>query len=152
MGCNGADVNGLLDYLAEEGRNCHINTGVHGKEVDGKFEWAHELDGGDFLHQDVMNAGLKKIKISLHVITEATMPVYHSGVDTIDAFCVSNLRKLTEDELDQAYDDFLVKKKIKSDRVKNESVPSNTICQNSMVVTLILLAVVGGIVWGLLAS
>ena len=109
MGCNAADVNGLLDYLSEKKRDCHINTGVHGKDVNGKFEWAYELDGGDFLRQDVVNAGKKKIKISLHVITEATMPVYHSGVDTIDAYCNSKLRELSEDELDKAYDDYLVK-------------------------------------------
>ena len=179
VGCNGADVNGLLDYLAEEGRNCHINTGVHGKEVDGKFEWAHELDGGDFLHQDVMNAGLKKIKISLHVITEATMPVYHSGVDTIDAFCLSNLKKLSEDELDKAYDDFLVKLKEKPDRVKNDEkndgkeqvdAPidlhelavdisqadqgSYTIIRKStIIIALVLfLTLVGGLVYGILAT
>ena len=42
---------------------------MHGKAVNGKFEWALELEGGDFLHQDVMNAALKKIKISVHSIT-----------------------------------------------------------------------------------
>ena len=32
--CNSVDVIGLLDFLGEEGRNCHINTGVHGKMVN----------------------------------------------------------------------------------------------------------------------
>ena len=67
--CGAADVNGLLDFYEEEGRNCHINTGMHGKEVNGKFEWALELEGGNFLLQDVMFASLKKIKISVHTIT-----------------------------------------------------------------------------------
>ena len=35
--CDSDDVNGLLDFLVEQGRNCHINTGVHGDMKSGKF-------------------------------------------------------------------------------------------------------------------
>ena len=139
VNCTAADVNGLLDYLSEKGRDCHINSGIHGKEVNGNFEWDNELNGGDFLRQDVENATYqieykdgkeekraRNIKISLHPIASANPPLYYSGVDTIDAFCLSYLRKLTEDELDKAYDDFLVKKNETSDRV-DASVDHNDI-------------------------
>ena len=72
--CTASDVYGLLDFFEEEGRNCHINTGVHGKEVNGKFEWDWDQEGGNFLFQDVMYAGQKKIKISIHPITRQNGP------------------------------------------------------------------------------
>ena len=99
----------------------------------------------------------RNIKISLHPIASANPPLYYSGVDTIDAFCLSYLRKLTEVELDKAYDDFLVKKNETSDRV-DASVDHNDIDfdiplpsskRQWFVMALILfLALVGGIVWG----
>ena len=39
-------------------------------------------------------------------------PCYHAGVDTIDGFCYSWHKKLTPEELDRVYDDFLVKEGI----------------------------------------
>ena len=54
---------------------------------------------------DFVNADPKKIKVSLHKIIEEPYagPIYHAGVDTIDAFCKSWFKELTEKELDEAY-------------------------------------------------
>ena len=43
------------------------------------------------------------------MITKRDKPCYHAGVDTIDGFCFSWMKKLTEEELDRVFDDFLVK-------------------------------------------
>ena len=59
--------------------------------------------------QDVLNARTKKIEVSLHVINKAALPLYHSGVDTIDAFCYSAHKKMTEQDLDKVYVNFLIK-------------------------------------------
>ena len=100
----------------------------------------------------------RNIAISFQTINIATMPVYHGGVDTIDAFCLSYLRKLTEDELDKAYDDFLVKSNEVPDRVDASidhndlvlDIPQSCLSERKwFVMALILfLALVGGIVWG----
>ena len=49
-------------------------------------------------------------KVSLHEITKDPFagPIYHAGVDTIDGFCKSWHKELTEAELDAAYEKFLV--------------------------------------------
>ena len=62
----------------------------------------------------------RTIKISLHPISKVYLPCYHAGVDTIDAFCYSWYKKLTEEELDVVYDYYLVKQNIPSDRVKKD--------------------------------
>ena len=55
-GCDEQAVNGLLDYLEEKGRNCHINTGVTSKMVNDKVEFDWKVESGDFFRQDVENA------------------------------------------------------------------------------------------------
>ena len=107
------DLRFLLDYLESRRRDCHINTGVHGKLVNGECEFDWELKGGDQLRQDVENAVShfeykddkkiprhRKIDISFHMVNSINGPYYHVGVDTVDAFCHSKYRKLTEKELD----------------------------------------------------
>ena len=47
--------------------------------------------------------------MSLHIINKRDQGYYHAGVDTIDAFCYSWKKKLTEKELDGVYVDFLRK-------------------------------------------
>ena len=54
--CGPMDLRYLIDHIASKDRDCHINTGVHGKMVEGKFEFAWEESGGDQLRQDVENA------------------------------------------------------------------------------------------------
>ena len=49
-----------------KGRDCHINTGVHGKLVNGVFEFAWEKKGVDLIRQDKENADEVKNKVSLH--------------------------------------------------------------------------------------
>ena len=115
IGCDADDVRLLVKYLESQGRDCHINTGVHGTFVDGKFEFVWNKDGGDLICQDVLNFRNFKNKISVHPITRKVLPCYHAGVDTIDAFCYSWERKLTEKELDQIYEDFCEKEGIEPD-------------------------------------
>ena len=50
------------------------------------------------------------------MVTKRDGPCYHAGVDTIDGFCYSWHKKLTKEELDRVYDDFLVKEQGKSDK------------------------------------
>ena len=46
------------------------------------------------------------------MITKRDQLCYHVGVDTIDAFCYSRFKKLTEKELDQVFKDFCVTRNI----------------------------------------
>ena len=98
--CDSLDVKILVKYLESKGRNCHINTGVHGNypNAEGKFEFEWNKNGGDFLKEDVLKVSELKIKVSLHPITKVCGPLYHVGVDIIDAFCYSFYRQLTEQE------------------------------------------------------
>ena len=44
--CGNVDVLFLIEYLQSKGRDCHVNTGVHGKvNADGKFEFVWTGDG-----------------------------------------------------------------------------------------------------------
>ena len=104
--CNDVDVLCLLKYLESKARNCHLNTGVHGKYVDGKFDYDFDQEGGDHLRQDVGSATFTKNKVSVHMVTKRDGPCYHAGVDTIDGFCFSWHKKLTEEELDRVFVDF----------------------------------------------
>ena len=54
------------------------------------------------------------------MVTKRDGPCYHAGVDTIDGFCYSWHKKLTQEELDRVYDDFLVKERGKSDPVQQD--------------------------------
>ena len=110
MACGYVDVLYLIEYLESKDRDCHINTGVHGKMVNGEFEWAWEEPGGDFLRQDKESAGPTKNKVSLHLITRENLPIYHVGIDTIDGFCFSLHKKQTEEELDRVFDDYVLKR------------------------------------------
>ena len=58
---------------------------MHGKLVNGKFEWAWELTGGDFLRQNILPLELAVDQFSVHASVDMTI----AGVDTIDAFCYS---------------------------------------------------------------
>ena len=66
------------------------------------------------LCQDALEARVGTNKVSLHPITTVGGPLYHAGVETIDAFCYSLHRKPTEDDLDEVYECFLVKEGVKS--------------------------------------
>ena len=71
---------------------------MHGKLLsNGEFDYDWEKDGGAQLGQDVESSLRKKIKISIHMITKRDQPCYHAGVDTIDGFCFSSKKKLTEE-------------------------------------------------------
>ena len=70
--------------------------------------------------QDVLNARERKMKVSFQIINKNCQGYYHAGVDTIDGFCFSWYRKLTEEEHDRVYDAFLVKLNEPSDRVKKD--------------------------------
>ena len=85
--------------------------------VKDKFEFDWDGKSGDFLSQDLQNIRTSSSKVSVHVINKRDQGYYHAGVDTIDAFCYSWKKKLTEKELDGIYDDFLRKKGEPSDRV-----------------------------------
>ena len=63
------DVLLLMQYLQSKGRDCHVNTGVHGKYEDGKFEYVWDGDSGDFLGQDVVNARNMNLNVSFHSVT-----------------------------------------------------------------------------------
>ena len=80
------------------------------------------------MRQDVLNAsyhveykGAEKIKrgrktyVSFHMVNKVGLPYYHVGVDTIDAFCYSSHKILTESELDKAYEDFCLTRNKKQD-------------------------------------
>ena len=87
---------------------------MHGKlDANDKVEFVWDGVSGDFLGQDVVNArkGLK-ISVSIHSITSLYGPCYHAGVDVIDGFCYSWIKKLTEEELDGVCNAYLVKEKI----------------------------------------
>ena len=57
-----------------------------------------------FFKLDFDNAVPKDNNVSLHEITSnENGPIYHAGVDTIDGFCKSFSKPLTEEELDKAY-------------------------------------------------
>ena len=120
--CGNVDVKWLIEYLESKKRDCHINTGVHGKlNADDEFEYAWEENGGDQLRQDIDSAIKPITKVSFHMITKKKRgggPFYHVGVDTIDAFCYSWHKRLTEEELDEACEDFLDKEKSNSDPVQ----------------------------------
>ena len=72
------------------------------------------------MRQDVESAIRRKNKVSLHMITKRDGPCYHAGVDTIDGFCYSWHKKLTPEELDRVYADFLEKEQGKSDPVQQD--------------------------------
>ena len=72
------------------------------------------------MRQDVESATFRKNDVSLHMITKRDGACYHSGVDTIDGFCHSWQKKVTEDELDRAYKDFLVKEEGDPDSGKRD--------------------------------
>ena len=83
--------------------------------TDGKFEFAWDEKGGDFLRQDVEISARRKIEVSLHTIAKARPPCYHAAVDIIDAFCFSWYKNLSDEELEKVYQDFMIthEKKIK---------------------------------------
>ena len=107
--CSAVDVHWLMEYLESKGRDCHLNTGVVTKLVDGQFAYDWSKDGSDMLRQDAQKAAELKTKVSLHPITKRAGPCYHTGVDTIDGICYSWHKKLTEAELDRVCVDFLDK-------------------------------------------
>ena len=113
--CGNVDVKWLIEYIRSKKRDCHVNTGVHGKlNANDEFEYAWKENGGDQLRQDVNSAVDPTTKVSFHMITRKKRgggPFYHVGVDTIDAFCYSWHKRLTEAELDEACEDFLDKEK-----------------------------------------
>ena len=118
--CGNVDVKWLIEYLRSKRRDCHVNTGVHGDLVNDKFEWAWQENGGDQLRQDVESAISPETKVSFHMVTRKYLPCYHAGVDTIDGFCYSFHKKLTEEELDEVCQDFLVKEQKPSDPVQQD--------------------------------
>ena len=86
------DVLYLIEYLCSQGRDCHVNSGVHGKvNANGEFEFVWDEASKDFKHQDYKSAVPTKNNVSLHEITENPFagPIYHAGIDTIDGFCKS---------------------------------------------------------------
>ena len=104
--CHDFDVLILVQYLDSKGRNCHINDGVHGEvNPDGTFEYAWDKYSENFYAQDYKNATPTDNNVSLHEITQHPFapPIYHAGVDTIDGFCNSAHKPLTEEDLDDAY-------------------------------------------------
>ena len=105
-----------MEYLNSQGRDFHVNTGVHGHvNADGKFKFYWNEDSKIFYNQDVESAAsLKGAKVTLHEITPKNGPWYHTGVDTIDSFSMSAHKELTEGELDRAYEYFLLKEKQKN--------------------------------------
>ena len=105
----GPDVAVLMQYLESKGRDFHVNTGVHGRVKEGKFEFYWLGDEERMLREDSQNAAAVKTKVSLQMVTKREGPCYHAGVDTIDAFCYGWHRKLTEEELDRVCADFLAK-------------------------------------------
>ena len=119
VACGEVDVVFLIEFLQSKDRDCHINTGVHGKlNADDEFAYAWEKDGGDLYRQDMVSAGPTKNKVSLHEITRENPPVYHAGVDVIDGFCFSWFKKLTEEDLDQICEEYLKKEKVRSGSVQ----------------------------------
>ena len=119
VACGEVDVVFLIEFLQSKGRDCHINTGVHGKlNANEEFEFDWEKDGSDLYRQDIVSAGPTKNKVSIHEITREKLPVYHAGVDVIDAFCFSWSKKLTEGELDQICEEYLEKEKVRSGSVQ----------------------------------
>ena len=119
VSCNDVDTKILVEFLGSKGRDCHINTGVHGMypNANGEFEFAWDHDGGDHICQDAANFRNCENKVSLHPITKILGPLYHVGVDVVDAFCYSWHRKPTEEELDKVYEYFLIKEGIDPDSV-----------------------------------
>ena len=103
--CGNADVLYLIVYLQSKNRDCHVNTGVHGEvNADGKFKFRWDRASDIFYGQDFENADPLDNRVSLHEITSnENGPIYHAGVDTIDGFCKSWHKELTEAELDDAY-------------------------------------------------
>ena len=87
--------------------------------VDGKFEYAWELEGGDFVRQDKEIAGPTTNKVSIHTVTREELSQYHAGVDTIDAICFSWFKQLTEGELDKICEEYLKKEKVRSEEAAN---------------------------------
>ena len=114
--CGNEDVNFLIEFLdtREIRRDCHINTGVHGKvDADGNFDFAWKNDGKYLFGQDVESATDTKNNVSLHEITQNPFapPIYHVGVDTIDGFCKSAYYEPSENTLNIAYENFLIQQK-----------------------------------------
>ena len=82
---------------------------MHGEvKPNGEFKFRWDKISEAFYGQDVKNAKPTFNNVSLHEITEDPFagPIYHAGVDTIDSFSHSWHKKLTEEELDRAYENF----------------------------------------------
>ena len=109
--CGNMDVLFLIEFLDLKGRDCHVNTGVHGEvNDDGEFKFRWDKISEDFYRQDLLSAEPTTNNVSLHEITQKPFhrPIYHAGVDTIDGFCKSWYRNPTENELNIAYEDFCI--------------------------------------------
>ena len=67
VACGNVDLDFLIEYLQSKGRDCHVNTGVHGMlNKNNEFEFDWEKDGGDLLRQDEVLADSTENKVSLH--------------------------------------------------------------------------------------
>ena len=78
--CHAADVKCLVEYLESKGLDCHINTGVHGTYVNGKFKFAWDNNCGYYLGEDVKSAIKANNKVSLHIVSKTRPCCYHGGV------------------------------------------------------------------------
>ena len=60
-----------MEFLCSQGRDFHVNTGVHGELTDDdKFYFRWDKISEHFYRQDCANAAsLKDAKVSLHEIT-----------------------------------------------------------------------------------
>ena len=78
---------------------------MHGElSDDGEFKFRWDKDSEAFYGQDHDNLNPLYNNVSLHEITsKENGPIYHAGVDTIDGFCKSYYKPLTEEELDRAF-------------------------------------------------
>ena len=67
--CGHADVLFLNEFLNLKGRDCHVNTGVHGDvDDDGEFYFRWDKVSEDFYRQDFVNADTTTNNVSLHEI------------------------------------------------------------------------------------
>ena len=63
----------------------------------------------------------RETDVSFHMVNKITGPYYHVGVDTIDAFCFSKYKTLTEKELDKVFVDFCVSRDIPQDEKDSDA-------------------------------
>ena len=68
--CGDIDVHYLTEFLCSQGRDCHINNGVHGKiDANEKFDFVWDKASDIFNRQDYEHAIETKNNVSLHAIT-----------------------------------------------------------------------------------